>query len=517
MPPNSKIDIRPQVSVLSVLKHLNYDPWFALGEFVDNSIQSWREHRQELEEAHGGDFTLSVEIEVDRATGGSITVRDNAAGIFEHEYARAFRPAEMPPDTSGLAEFGMGMKSAACWFASRWNVRSTALGEGVERTVSFDVDSIVENEVQELDVESSKVPSSHHYTVVTLEELHQIPRGRTVGKIKDHLSSIYRHFTRDEELELFYNGERLEYQQPEILVAPYYQDEEEDEVRWKKPIEFDLGRGLYVDGFAAIREEGSTSEAGFSLFRRGRVVEGSADEKYRPEEIFGKSNSFRYQRVFGELHLEGFDVSHTKDGFVWAENEEPFLELLYEELNSEPLPLLKQAENYRALSKKDKSTENLEKATKRTAEAIQEEGQVLDELDEDSVAEDPPAEMPTAEVRSRRLAHVELEEIPWRIILEASDDPSISDWVTLSEAVIQKAEEVEEVSLKDVGVRMALEHPFTLKFAGPDLSEIEPLVRLAAAIGLAEAAARESGVREASIVRRNINKLLADAFSEMED
>ena len=35
------VNIRPGVSVLSVLRHLNYRPWFAIAEFVDNSIQSF--------------------------------------------------------------------------------------------------------------------------------------------------------------------------------------------------------------------------------------------------------------------------------------------------------------------------------------------------------------------------------------------------------------------------------------------------------------------------------------------
>ena len=32
------IDIRPGVRILSVLSRINYTSWFALAEFVDNSI-----------------------------------------------------------------------------------------------------------------------------------------------------------------------------------------------------------------------------------------------------------------------------------------------------------------------------------------------------------------------------------------------------------------------------------------------------------------------------------------------
>src|SRR5436190_20576333 len=144
------VNIRPGVSVLTVLAHLNYRPWFALAEFVDNSIQSFLMNRDRLQEAH--QRQLSVKIDINTGDAGSITVRDNAAGIAASDFPRAFRPAELPTDRSGLAEFGMGMKSAACWFAPRWSVRTAAFGEGVERLANFDIDQIVRDSIDELEV-----------------------------------------------------------------------------------------------------------------------------------------------------------------------------------------------------------------------------------------------------------------------------------------------------------------------------------------------------------------------------
>ena len=37
------VNIQPDVGVLSVLPHLNYRPWYALAEFVDNSLESFLE------------------------------------------------------------------------------------------------------------------------------------------------------------------------------------------------------------------------------------------------------------------------------------------------------------------------------------------------------------------------------------------------------------------------------------------------------------------------------------------
>ena len=124
-----KIQIRPGVGILSVLSRLNYQSWFALAEFVDNSIQSFLDYRAEIGRVDGNDAKLQVTIELDISDEGRLIVRDNAAGIHEADYPYAFRPAEVPANTSGLSEFGMGMKSAACWFSPDWSVRTTALGE----------------------------------------------------------------------------------------------------------------------------------------------------------------------------------------------------------------------------------------------------------------------------------------------------------------------------------------------------------------------------------------------------
>ena len=151
-PVPQRINIRPGVGILSVLRHLNYKPWFAMAEFIDNSVQSYLDNRAALEKLHGNGFRLKVEIEIDRSDEFRIKIRDNAAGIASSDYARAFRPAEIPADRTGLSEFGMGMKSAACWFSDNWCVRTSAIGENIEKTVSFDLNKIFYDKLEELDV-----------------------------------------------------------------------------------------------------------------------------------------------------------------------------------------------------------------------------------------------------------------------------------------------------------------------------------------------------------------------------
>jgi hypothetical protein len=506
------VNIRPGVSILSVLRHLNYRPWFALAEFVDNSLQSYIDNEDALKKVEGEDFRLVVTIEIDITDKGRIVVRDNAAGIHNNDYARAFRPAEIPPDTAGLSEFGMGMKSAACWFAPQWTVRTTALGERVERAISFDIERIVQDNLEELRVESEETTANTHFTEITLDNLHKMPQGRTVNKIREHLGSIYRTFIRDGVLELRFDDEVLTYTEPKVLKAPFYKTPAARAKTWRKEIDFDFGLGQRAHGFAALRETGSVSGAGFALLRRGRLIQGSADEGYRPEYIFGKSNSFTYQRLFGELQLEGFEVSHTKDGFRWDENEEVFLEFLKDELNEGPLPLLDQAEGYRARPKPEELKRGAIVAAGRTADTIEREvTPVLNEqLSTPPDNQGLPAGLPVAVKASTREIPLDLREGRWLITLELTDDPSIGDWVSISDRPAQS----DKSGVRRLGVRLSLAHPFMQRFGGVEPSRIEPLLRVAVAICLSEIAARESGIKGAGTIKRNINQLLRTALAQ---
>ncbi len=502
------VSIRPGVSVLSLLRHLNYRPWFALAEFVDNSLQSFHANRDALVRVGGAGYKLLVQIDIEPGPPVTVKIRDNAAGIAAVDYPRAFRPAEVPPDRTGLSEFGMGMKSAACWFAPRWRVRTAALGEAVERTVNFDIAQIVHDRLEELSITETPVPATQHFTEVVLEEAHHPPIGRTLGKIKEHLADIYRVFIRDGELTLKVNGETLEYQEPAVLRAPYFKDPGSAVKEWRKGIEFELGGGLFVRGFAAIRDPGNVSRSGFALFRRGRLIQGSGDEGYRPEGVFGKSNSFRYQRLFGELHLRGFEVSHTKDGFQWDENEAPFIELLAEHLDSDDLPLLRQAEGYRARPARNAILAAATEAVDTTAEDI---ATRLPEALPDIAAQ------PDVDTREKPLTGpkplaarqltITFQGKPWSIIIEVSDDPAEGDWLTIASV------SADDDGVRRLQLRLSVVHPFMVRFAQRDGETLEALLRVAASLAIAETLFKSSSSKLPGTIRRNVNDLLREVFS----
>lgn len=505
MKPPELVSIRPQVTVLAVLKYLEYETWFALAEFVDNSIASYLSRKSELIETEGKDFCLEVKIEIDENQ-NSITIRDNAAGIEHSAYARAFRAAEIPPDTTGLSEFGMGMKSAACWFADEWSVRSTAIGEDKEKTVCFDMKRIFEDKLEELEVEVHSANKNHHYTIIKLNNVNKLPRRRGVGKVKEHLASIYRYFIRRGVLVLTVNNEILKYKEPNILCSTRYDDPKGNPILWKRDIDFPIDNNLKVHGFVAIREKASTQQAGFALFRRGRVIEGSYDNGFRPEFIFGNPNSFRYQRVFGELHLEGFDVSFTKKGIKWDDNLDIFLKLLRDDISHPEFPLLQQAEKHRVRAS-EKEYHATKKALDETVDDLEKKApQALVEVSNSQQELPEETQLAKTTKTMHRDFQVKFNKSTWNISIELSFDPSLRELIEIGNHLIRT--KTADASIREVGIRLSLTHPFMVEFVGIDNSKVEAVLRIAAALGMAEVLAKESGVRTQGEVRRNFNELI---------
>ncbi len=516
----NNVNIRPGVTILSVLKHLNYKSYYALAEFVDNAIDSYLKNEEELKKIEGADFKLRVDIEFD-TNNNRINIKDNAAGIHSSDYQRAFRTAELPPDNTRLSEFGMGMKSAACWFSNKWQVKTKAINENVERTVVFDISKIVEDKIQELQIDTKTANSDSHYTLITLYGVEEkMPVRRGLGKVKRHLASIYRDFFRKDILDLYINGEKLTYKTPKILNTAYYETPDGKNIKWKQEVDFDFGddhKGgkLRAKGFVAIMETMSVSDSGFALFRRGRVIEGSADndEGFRPPALSGSLGSHRYKRLFGELHLEGFKVSHTKDGFQWDDNMEAFLEILKEELESEnSIPILKQADKYRVRE----SAKNYQKVSKKVVDNTTEKIQNNISQDVQNVVAKPipdKVEEPSLKEVSKsyhKKFPLSISNIDYMVHIELSYDETIDELIQVGDHLIPE----KTPNFKNIGVRLSLIHPFMIEFAGDDHKVIEPLLRIVVALGLSEIIVKKSGAPITEL-RNNMNELLLGSLSKL--
>lgn len=326
-----KINIRPTSSVYATYKRLSYQPWTAIAEFVDNSTQSFYDHKDELMSLK---YSKGLRITIDYITnepgGDRIEIYDDAYGMEWCDFQRAIILDRPPIKTDGRNEFGMGLKTAACWFGSVWSVESTQLGSKTKYYTEIDIDQLGKYKTEEIDVREETANPKEHFTKIIIRRLNKKISGpRTISKVKDLLSSIYREDIRSGFIKIYYNGTLLQFKE-----APIYTEEVNGiSKQWKKDVNFTInheGKELSVKGFIAIRIPGSVKDAGFTLLRRGRVIVGGSEGNYRPTELFGDSNSYAWQRLYGELHMDNWPVTQAKDSFDWHNSglEEAFIETL---------------------------------------------------------------------------------------------------------------------------------------------------------------------------------------------
>lgn len=326
-----KLNIRPTSSVYATYKRLSYQPWTAIAEFVDNSTQSFYDHKDELmAQKYAKGLRITIDYIENAEDGDRLEIYDDAYGMEWSDFQRAVVLDRPPKKTSGRNEFGMGLKTAACWFGSVWSVESTQLGSKNKYFAEINIDELGKYKTEEIDVREEAVSAKEHYTKIVIKRLNKrIIGSRTVGKVKELLSSIYREDIRSGLVKIFYNCTLLQFKE-----APLYVENLNGQSKaWKKEISFAVqheGKDLAVSGFIAIRIPGSVKDAGFTLIRRGRVIVGGSEKNYRPAELFGDANSYAWQRLYGELHMDSWPVTQAKDSFDWHNSglEEAFIESL---------------------------------------------------------------------------------------------------------------------------------------------------------------------------------------------
>lgn len=317
-----ELNIQPQAGVIGVFSRLNYKPWYAIAEFVDNSTQSFYSHQNELAE-HG---ITEVEITIDYDSEKDIlTITDTAFGMEFDDFSRAVKIDSPPENKNGRNEFGMGLKTAASWFGNIWSVKSTALGSSSQYYTEINIPQMRENNVNFVEIHKTLVePITHGTTIVIREVTKKIGSARTKNKITELLKSMYRRDLNNGLVQIIYDGEPLYFDEYACLT---FRDKE-----WRKNVNFSFdfdGITHNVVGFVGILANGGFGRAGFALFRRGRVVVGGEEYNYKPQEIFQQSQSTISHKLFGELDLDDFPINQAKDGFVWDDGlEEAFIHYL---------------------------------------------------------------------------------------------------------------------------------------------------------------------------------------------
>jgi hypothetical protein len=184
------------------------------------------------------------------------------------------------------------------------------------------------------------------------------------------------------------------------------------------------------------------------------------------------------------------------------------LDILKQQLDSEELPLLRQADSYRALASKKDRTKAAEEALVRTASSLELDlPPVLTRLALQEPTETSVVPLPSQTHLASRELKITFRDETWLITIDLSDDPSEGDWLSVS------ADTPDVGQAHALHIRISMLHPFMVAFAQTSAEEIDAVIRIATALALAEKLARSSGVRQAGTVRRNLNDILREALS----
>jgi hypothetical protein len=334
------------LDVLRSYKRLPYSPWHALAEFVDNSTQSYFNNEDVLNYAYEQEGSpLEVSIVFDKEGEGLIRISDNAMGMDHEELTKALRVGLPPDNAEGRSRYGLGMKMAACWYGNKWKIVTKKLGETTEYTVEIDVEKVANGDADLAESQVDGLDPTTHYTRIDITDLNRKPQGRTITKIKDFLGGMYRLDIDAGQLRLMWQHDPLHWDPDWVFLKDPLGGE------YRKEFVFDVN-GKVAVGWVGVLEQGGRQKAGFAVVHKRRMVRTWPDA-WHPETLFGQaqgSNDLVNQRLVGEIYLDDFDVSHTKDDIHWMDDEEDQVQDLLQEACAEYREVAKRTRKGRRLA-----------------------------------------------------------------------------------------------------------------------------------------------------------------------
>ncbi|CAN2190083.1 Histidine kinase-, DNA gyrase B-, and HSP90-like ATPase [Candidatus Nanopelagicaceae bacterium] len=367
-----EIDITPSVTTYELYQNQSYTHWFSIGEFIDNSITSALRNKEELKKKYGENYRLEVNIDF-LGESSQIRISDNAAGIEKEEIKRALTAGEAPSDKRFLSVHGVGMKMSAFWLGRNLTINTWPVNGTNGFTAEVDLDQIKITKSAKTQVHVIN-PRKQSGTEIWISKISQEkwPVGRSLGKLKMLLTSMYRIYLTDPDFPVTINfqGKPLEFADLKCLEAPFWPntqgpDKNEEPRVWSRPYSFVTTNGHKITGSVGLLERMSRELSGFFLHYKGKGVSGigageskdvdfstaelkDSREYYRPFNIFGQEGSYRYQRFTGEFDISAMGKTSSTDSIKWdsLNEEQEWLEDLEKFLKDPSFNMWAMAENF---------------------------------------------------------------------------------------------------------------------------------------------------------------------------
>ena len=337
-----EFNIEVGTSIISAFQRIDIENFRIFSEFIDNSYQSYLDHKDILiNQLHVKPCTVEITWTEDE-----VVVKDNAFGMDREGFSRALRlnaPASHYSEGS-LSKYGMGLKYAASNMGSLYIIETSAYGSKYRYKGTVDVEEWKRDNPKKMLAEVyDDFDENKHFTSITIKRLYHKFDTKQMEKAISKLASMYARFIEKKMLSISINGVNVKYDDPEL-------DKDENGSTVEETFESSFiheGKVYKYWGWAGVLKKGRTSDAGFTIIQNGRGIMFN----FRPEEVFGKPNDFKYQRIVGEIELdkENWDVRVNKDGVAWNAN--GLLEVFSDNLSK--LPKIKKIAKYAKEKRKD--------------------------------------------------------------------------------------------------------------------------------------------------------------------
>jgi len=312
--------------LVSTYKRLNYTLWHALSEFLDNSTQASENFKRELDKAFKKEkdfLKVQINIDYDKKT---ISIEDNSIGMNEDELKNALKNGRPTNLSKGRSKYGLGLKTASFWLGKEWSVETKKLGSG-KKLICHVSEKDIANGKDSIVIKSESVSKNDHGTIIRISSLNRRLSSKTEDLVREFLGAMFRFDIRGKKLAIYLNKSVV--RTPDDWVFAKISGSKQAKEKVSTII-----NGKKVSGWIGVLEKGQGTSGrkfgGFSLFKHGRQIRGFPDG-WKPASIFGGvagegANSTHAQRICGEIILNDFDVTHTKDNFNWQDDEEEQLE-----------------------------------------------------------------------------------------------------------------------------------------------------------------------------------------------
>ena len=304
---------------LHTCRTLSYSWKHAIGEMVDNAVDSYLEHKDQL--PNGIDIRINYD-----GPGKKLTIIDNAFGMDQESIEAAVQITRRHPTKDyyegGIGRYGLGLKKSATCLGDKWKVITKGKDTDKKFSVNVDVMKLYENNASEVIITDS-ISKGKHGTRIEID-LRRSMKGKAAKSVKSSLAEMYRYYIEEGEIRIWWNEEEVEYSQPSVRKTETETKDGVEKQIWWSTIDLPVKKGTKkvatVPGEVYILETMSNTTSGIQLFHSNRLVvggSGSPNNNWRPAELVGGAENYRARRFCAVLHLDMLQVNHQKDGFAW--------------------------------------------------------------------------------------------------------------------------------------------------------------------------------------------------------